>query len=113
MYYRLLGDRILPAWFSLSGPVTYLLIPALHKESPVDEVWLNLQQHNGWSDEELPGKVRDILNQAFKQERFGFETYVDSVRVFEENIVSVLGRIVEPEDSISEIGDRLLLPAVS
>ncbi|KAG8162288.1 hypothetical protein KVR01_008053 [Diaporthe batatas] len=113
LYYRILGGKILPAWFSLSGAVTYLLIPSLHREPPVNEVWLRLQRDKGWSDEELPERVRAILDEAFKQERFGFRTYVDSATVFQNTIVSVLGRVVQPEDSISEPGDRLILPALA
>ncbi|POS74784.1 hypothetical protein DHEL01_v206826 [Diaporthe helianthi] len=113
LYYRILGDKILPAWFSLRGNVTYLLIPHMPTEYPANELWLYLQKQKGWSDEELPDKVKGILDKAFKEERFGFETYVDSARVFERTMVSVLGHVVKPEDAISEPGDRLLLPAVA
>lgn len=107
-----MGGKILPSWFALNGPVTYLLLPRLHHESPVNEYWRHLRQMKGYTDEKLEEDVALRLGLLFQSRPYGYEPYVSSARVVDADIL-VLGRAVQPEDSLSIPGDHLLLPAAA
>ncbi|KAG6354920.1 hypothetical protein INS49_004001 [Diaporthe citri] len=111
-YYRLLGGKVLPAWFSLRGPVTYLLLPRMHHDwlSPVNQYWRYRWAQDKCARQLFEEEVETYLKGLFRSDYYGYEYYIQNAKIVD-TYIDVLGRAVAPEDSISEPCDRLLLPA--
>lgn len=92
--------------------MTYLLLPRLHRESPVNEYTLALQKREGYTDQELEENVEWALRKLFSSVEYGYELYVHNAEVSGTHI-TVMGTLVAPEDCISAEVDRLLLPATA
>jgi hypothetical protein len=89
------------------------MIPRLHREPEISEMWRHKQQEDESTDQTLDEIAIATLIEAFSGDDYGWEIYVDTARVGS-TYVSVLGRVVMPEDCISNPKcDRLLLPATA
>lgn len=80
--------------------------------SPVNEYWRHRRQQEKCTRQQLEEEVEASLRALFRRDNYGYELYIEDAKIVE-TYITVLGRAVEPEDSISEPCDRLLLPAAS
>lgn len=89
------------------------MIPRLHGESALNEMWRHTQEQDESTDQALDATVKAALIEAFSGDAYEYEMYVDTAKVFQ-TYISVLGRVVKPEESISDAeADRLILPAAA
>lgn len=89
--------------------------------SPVNEYWRHRWQQEKSARQQLEEETERYTRQQlredaevylkglFRSEYYGYEYYIENAKIVE-TYITVLGRAVEPEDSISEPCDRLILP---
>jgi hypothetical protein len=86
------------------------MIPRLHEEPEITEMWRHEQDADESMDSRLDQRVIQTLTDVFRREEYGYHLYVDTALSLED-YVSVLGRVVRPEDTLSNpVSDRLILP---
>lgn len=90
--------------------------------SPVNDYWRHRWREERYArrqlDEETEKYTRQQLEEdaeaslkrLFRGDDYGYELYIENAKIVD-TYITVLGLAVQPEDSISEPCDRLVLPA--
>ncbi|KUI66883.1 hypothetical protein VM1G_02431 [Cytospora mali] len=78
MYYRILTSHLLPSWYRVKTPATFLLVPGLPAEPTVGGRW-DITRRAGESDGDLATRVAKELARMYQ--KWGYEIYVRNARV--------------------------------
>lgn len=92
MYYRLMTGGILPSWYTLGGPVTFILEPGLLNSEEMARTWEESRRPHE-TDAGLALRVSRTLARFY--ERSGYRVYADVTTDLDHGFTT-MGRAVAP-----------------
>lgn len=106
MYYRILASRLLPAWYAVRTPATFLLVPGI-PDGDAGRRWeSDLQPGETVESDSFFDRVENTLRDMYA--RWGYDMYIQNgnVRVAKcDTMITVMGRTFD-DPVPSDPGDR-------